>query len=78
MKRKKEERKYIIITFYQGNTSRMGAIKYADSQVNALLTARSMLHNTLNWQAIVYRWDDEKAKVESFVAEYNTIDGKII
>ena len=73
MKKKKEERKYIIISFMHGSTMQMGAVKYAASQVDAILTARSLLHNTIGWQAVVYRWDDEKEKVESFVASHDTI-----
>lgn len=78
MKRKQEERNYIIITFYQGNSVQMGAVRYASSQVDAILAARSALHNTWNWQAVVYRWNEKESRVESFVAAYDTIGGKKI
>lgn len=74
MKRKKEERKYIVITFYEGKTMCMGNVRYADSQVNAILAARSALHNTKDWQANVYRWNEEEKRVESFVASYDTFE----
>lgn len=75
MKKKKEERKYIIISFMHGSTMQMGAVKYAASQVDAILTARSLLHNTRAWQAVVYRWNDEEQRVESFVAAHDTMNG---
>lgn len=72
MKKKEKAKNYVILTFANGQAARLGRIYYAENRMEAMETVHKALYHTTDWQAIVYRWDDENQRAETLVAMYDT------
>lgn len=82
MNKKKEKRnrlrwwqkrkRYIIMTFCHGEARHFSFFKFAKTEEEAHLEARLLVYNTLDWQAIIFRWNDREHHTDGFVGEYNT------
>lgn len=73
---KKEGRNYIIVGFYRGRAQFFSFIKFKPTEDEAKKFAKDVLYNTMNWQAIVFKWDPKNNRKEYTVVEYNTFSKK--